>query len=121
MAGGRPMSFRALVVPEDPINNGYILKPLVERILAECGKPSASVIVLTNPRTSGYEHAKALLRDEIPASGYEHAKALLRDEIPERWGYMDLLLFLPDADGKDRAGEFTALEEHARNINVRLL
>jgi hypothetical protein len=100
------MSFGVLVVPEDPTNNGYILKPLVKRILAECGKPNANVVVLPNPRTTGYEHAKALLRDEIP----------------ELYRYnMDLLLFLPDADGKDRAAEFTSLEEHARLMDVRLI
>jgi hypothetical protein len=99
------MSFGVLVVPEDPINNGYILKPLVARILSECGKPNANVVVLTNPRTTGYEHAKVLLRDKIP----------------DRYRHMDLLLFLPDADGKDRSGEFEALELQAMSMNVRLL
>lgn len=40
MAGGSILSFDVLVVPEDPSNNGYILKPLVTRILLERGKPS---------------------------------------------------------------------------------
>jgi hypothetical protein len=34
---------------------------------------------------------------------------------------MDLLLFLPDADGKDRADEFGVLEAAARNKGVKLL
>ena len=37
------MSFRALVVPEDPALNGYVLKPLAQSLLAEAGKPHASV------------------------------------------------------------------------------
>ena len=78
------MSFDVLVIPEDPENNGYILRPLVSRILAECGKTNAKVTVLTNPRTKGYEHAKALLLNQLF----------------ERYRHMNLFLFLPDADGK---------------------
>ncbi|MBU0717819.1 MAG: hypothetical protein KJ749_06175 [Planctomycetes bacterium] len=99
------MSFRALVVPEDPTNNGYILKPLVERLLCECGRPNARVVVLTNPRVSGYEHAKGLLRSEII----------------ERYSHIDLILFLPDADGEDRAAEFTDLENQANVQGTRML
>lgn len=99
------MSFDVLVVPEDPINNGYILGPLVQRILASCGKPNAYVKVLDNPRTEGYEHAKELLRTRLF----------------ERYRHMNLLLFLPDADGKDRTAEFLALELEAEGRGVRLL
>jgi hypothetical protein len=99
------LSFDVLVVPEDPANNGYILKPLVSRMLAECGKPNAVVTVLSNPR----------------AQGYEHAKRLLQIRIFEAYRHMSLLLFLPDADGKDRSGEFRSLEEEATRNGVRLL
>ncbi|HBL28842.1 MAG TPA: hypothetical protein DD490_18565 [Acidobacteria bacterium] len=99
------MSFNVLVVPEDPLNNGYILKPLVTRLLAECGKANAKVEVLTNPR----------------AQGYEHAKELLRGALLERYRHKDLLLFLVDADGRDRRSEFQRLEEDAAAQGVRLL
>jgi hypothetical protein len=99
------LSFDVLVVPEDPANNGYILKPLVIRLFEECGKPNAVVTVLPNPR----------------AQGYEHAKALLRAQLLDRYRHMNLILFLPDADGKDRSGEFQALEAEARDRGVRLL
>jgi hypothetical protein len=105
MDGGGVLSFDVLVIPEDPSNNGYILKPLVSRILTECGKASSKVTVLTNPR----------------AKGYEHAKALLRSQLFERYRHMNLLLFLPDADGKDRSAEFRTLEEEASRRGVRLL
>lgn len=98
------MSFRALVIPEDPTYNGYILKPLVERILTECGRPNAKVMVLTNPKADGYEHAKTLL-----------------DEVFERYKHHDVMLFLPDADGKDRSGEFTHLEQKALQAGVKLI
>jgi len=99
------LSFNALVVPEDPTYNGYILKPLVVRLLEACGKPNARVDVLANPR----------------ARGYEHAKSLLRGGLLDRYRHMDLLLFLVDADGKDRTGEFQALEQEAADRGARLL
>ena len=51
------MSVRVLVIPEDPFNNGYILKPLVDAVLADVGKPLAETQILINPRLRGYDHA----------------------------------------------------------------
>jgi hypothetical protein len=76
------MSFKVLIVPEDPIYNGFILKPLGERLMREVGKNSAKVEVLTNPKLSGYNHAK----DQL-------------EEICERYKHFNLILFLPDRDG----------------------
>jgi hypothetical protein len=84
------VSFNVLVVPEDPTHNGYILRPLVERILQECGKPRARVTVLSSPR----------------AKGYQHAKSLIEEGLLERYAHMNLILFLPDADGNDRSAAF---------------
>ncbi|MCP5516241.1 MAG: hypothetical protein H7A45_03170 [Verrucomicrobiales bacterium] len=83
------MSFRVLVIPEDPTNNGYILRPLVQAILADAGRSAARVHVLTNPRLRGYDEA---LR-------------AIRDDLPRRYGHFDLWLFFPDAD---RASEDSA-------------
>ncbi len=99
------MSYSVLVIPEDPTNNGYILRPLVLRIMAECGKPNARVNVLTDPKTEGYEAAKALLVGEVA----------------DRWRHMDLFLFLPDADGNYRAEEFARLERIAADKGVQLV
>lgn len=95
------MSFRVLVIPEDPTNNGYILKPLVERLLAECGKPKAVVKVLTNPKVGGYEQAVAAIRSEL-----------------FRYRFMDLWLFLPDAD---MGTNLDALEGELNEKGIRLL
>ena len=76
------MSFRVLVIPEDPTWNGYILTPLAKALLADAGKPAAKVTLLTNPRVRGYDQA---LR-------------AIRDELPDRYGFFDLWLFFPDAD-----------------------
>ena len=51
------MSFRVLVIPEDPTWNGYILKPLAKALLADAEKPAAKVTLLTNPRIRGYDQA----------------------------------------------------------------
>lgn len=96
------MSLRVLVIPEDPTYNGYILKPLVERMLAEAGKPNAKVVLLTNPSIGGYEQAVAAIRQELP----------------DRYGHFDLWLFLPDAD---RARNLDALEAELREKGVALL
>jgi hypothetical protein len=62
-------------------------------LLQECGKANARVTVLTSPKVSGFEHACG----SMPA-------------IVERYKHFDLLLFLPDADGRNRAARFAHLE-----------
>jgi len=99
------LSFRVLVVPEDPTYNGALLKPLICRMLEECGKPNADVRILHNPK----------------ADGYDNAKTLLREQILDRYRHFDLLLFLPDADGVDRSGDFGGLETKAREKSVQLV
>ncbi len=99
------MSFKVLVIPEDPIHNGAILKPLALRMLEACGRLQARVTVLENPR----------------AKGFEHAKSILRDDVFDRYAHFNLMLFLPDADGRDRSGIFADLERHARAKSVNLL
>ncbi len=76
------MSLTVLVIPEDPTNNGYILKPLIEALLADIGKPHAKVHVLTSPRLNGYSDA---------------LKAI-NGELADRYGHWDLWIFVPDAD-----------------------
>jgi len=92
------VSYQVLVIPEDPTHNGDILEPLIGRMLSECGKPKAKVLVLTNPKVQGYEHA----RQQLP-------------EILDRYRHFDLALFLVDADGKDRTAAFEALESKAES------
>lgn len=96
------MSFRVLVIPEDPTHNGYILKPLVSRLLEEAGKPNAKILVLTNPRLNGYADA---------------VKAI-KGDLKERYGFYDLWLFMPDADC---AGGLSEIETELGKQGVRLL
>ena len=39
------MSFTVLVIPEDPVLNGHILKPLAKAVIADAGRPAAKVAV----------------------------------------------------------------------------
>ena len=98
------MSFKVLVIPEDPTNNGYILKPLVQAILTDAGKPAAKVDVLTNPKLGGYDHA---LR-------------AIKEELADRYGFWDLWVFIPDAD-RASAGAMEQLEKDLGAKGITLL
>ena len=98
------MSFTVLVIPEDPVLNGHILKPLTKSIMADAGRPAAKVDVLSNPRLRGYDDAVKALR-----SGYL-----------ERYRFKDLWLFFPDAD-KATGDAMRALEEHVAKQGIALL
>lgn len=82
------MSFKVLVIPEDPTHDEAILKPLVQKMMQVLGKPSAKIQVLKDPKIDGYGHAKSLL-----------------DEIIEIWGFADLILFLHDRDCQETVDE----------------
>lgn len=98
------MSFRVLVIPEDPTHNGYILKPLVEMVLKSAGKSAAKVTMLTSPKLKGYNQAVSSVRHELAG----------------RYGHMDLWLFVPDAD-RASAPAMKELESHLTEQGVTLL
>jgi len=98
------VSFRVLVIPEDPTHNGYILKPLVEALAADAGRPAARVIVLSSPRLTGYDHARRAIAEEL-VDAYRH---------------FDLWLFFPDADRASDAA-MAALEEELADKGIRML
>lgn len=104
MAGSRSVSCRILIVPEDPTYNGAILKPLIERMASACGRGNARVTVLTNPSLKGVDE----LRNKI-------------GEIASRYDYMDAVICIVDADGKDRSGMFVAMKERAQVLGDRIL
>jgi hypothetical protein len=79
-----------------------LLKPLVERMLTEVGKPQAKVQLLTNPKLDGYEDAVKAIKNELQG----------------RYSFYDLWLFLPDAD---RAKGLDALESELTTKGIRLL
>ena len=98
------MSFSVLVIPEDPQQNGHILRPLVRAIMRDVGRPKAKVNLLTQPRVRGYSQAVKAIRTELYA-GYS---------------FMDLWLFFPDAD-RANADAMQALETHVAANGATLL
>ncbi len=99
------MSFKVLVVPEDPTLNGHILKPLTEALLGDAGRPRARVKVLENPRVQGYPDA---------------ARTIRGDELHASYAFYDLWLFIPDADRAKRDA-MDHLEAVSRSRGVSLL
>ena len=97
------MSTTVLVIPEDPTNNGYLLKPIATAVLAEAGRPRAKIDVLTNPRLRGYDAALRAIRGDLSA----------------RYGFMDLWLFFPDAD-RASPGAMETLERDLGRKGVTL-
>lgn len=81
---------RVLVVPEDPVKDRYILKPVVEQIFDDLGRPKARIDVLENPRLQGVAEALS-------------PKALTDIVQSPRYRMIDLFLVLVDRDG-DAAG-----------------
>ncbi|WP_434391302.1 hypothetical protein [Melittangium boletus] len=96
---------KVLVIPEDPSLDQYILKPIVERLLADLGK-HARVQILSRPRLRGVD--QALDADTIA-------------DIVRTYPMVDLFLILVDRDGhpkrQDRA---TALESAHHGLFVCL-
>jgi hypothetical protein len=91
------------VIPEDPTHNGYILKPLMEALLADAGKLQARVQVLTSPRLNGYDHALQAIKHDLP----------------DAYRWFDLWVFVPDAD-RATAAAMTALEAELTAKGIRL-
>ena len=98
------MSLSVLVIPEDPLQNGHILKPLVRALMRDVGRRSAKVNVLTQPRVRGYDQAVRTIRNSLYAN----------------YGFMDLWLFFPDADRATRDA-MRALETHVAAEGVMLM
>ena len=98
------MSTKVLVIPEDPKNNGYILKPVVERVFREAGRPNAQITMLRHPKLHGITSAKDAIRHDLP----------------EIWRWMDLWVFLPDADRTNDVA-LAALEAEMRGQGITLI
>jgi hypothetical protein len=94
---------RVVIIPEDFRNDQYILKPLVEAMLAAAGRPRARVTVCRDPVIRGV--GQALDRDVLA-------------QIIERYsGMTDLFLLCVDRDGvASRRHALEALEVHAAGL-----
>ena len=74
-----------LIIPEDFRNDQYVLKPLLTRLIRTFNKPSAHVVVCTDPKLGGV--GEALKRERIA-------------EIIEQYrGMIDIFILCVDRDG----------------------
>ncbi len=95
---------RILIIPEDPTTDQYVLKPIIESMMARLGKPRAIVRVLQDPHMKGVDDA--LNRDLIK-------------EIVDRYrGMVDVFLLIVDRD--NRPGRVDALR-NIENIVAEML
>ncbi len=54
------VSFNVLLIPEDPVKDGYVLKPIIEAMMRAAGKPQARVDVCDDPRFRGTSQGASL-------------------------------------------------------------
>lgn len=87
---------KILVIPEDPVRDQHILKPITERLFADLGKGSPRIDILTNPRLRGV--AQAL------------DGAVLSDVVAT-YPMADLILVLVDRDGNTERSSLARARE----------
>lgn len=92
------MSFRVAVVCEDHTNDQYVVRRVLQALLASKGKPHADVKVITNPRSTGVEMMSRLACEYLDRYG----------------GRSDVVVFVVDADCRGdgptgRGGRLTSL------------
>ncbi len=91
-----------LVIPEDFRKDQYMLKPIIQAMMAQIGKPRAKVIICKDPLLGGVE--EALKWENI-------------ESIITRYPMVNLFLLCVDRDGKHgRKNQLEKLEAAASNI-----
>jgi len=106
------MSYKVLVIPEDFTKDEHVLKPVVERILADAGRPNAAVLVCRDPNFRGIGEALK--------------KERLKKDVIARYPMVDLFILLVDRDGEagrelTAAGLETELTRELNNRNARFV
>ena len=97
------MSFNVLILPEDPVKDGYVLRPIIEAMMRAAGKPQSRVHVCDDARFHGT--SQALKWQFIQA-------ALSRNA-----GFYHLYLLCVDRDGNvNRQAALDSLENQARIV-----
>jgi hypothetical protein len=80
------MSYKVLVIPEDFTKDEHVLKPVIERILADAGRANPTILVCRDPNFGGIGEAMK--------------KERLRKDVIERYPMVDLFILLLDRDGE---------------------
>ena len=98
------MSFKVLVIPEDFTKDEHILKPLVERILDDCGRKNAQVQVCRDPNFQGVAAALNL--------------ETLRSKVVADYPMVDLFVLMVDRDGQ--VGREASIERIEKALSAEL-
>ncbi|HEX7859282.1 MAG TPA: hypothetical protein VF773_03075 [Verrucomicrobiae bacterium] len=106
------MSYKVLIIPEDFTKDEHVLKPLVEKVLADAGKSNTAVLVCRDPNFAGIGEALKLER--------------LKKDVIQRYPMVDLFILFVDRDGlaaRDGtvAGIEKALEPEFKNRKGRFV
>jgi hypothetical protein len=97
------VSLNVLILAEDPVRDGYVLKPIVEAMMKAVGKPQAYVEVCKDPRFRGTGQA---LKWEF-----------VREALARNEGMFHLYLLCVDRDGEaNRQAKLTDLEKKAKKV-----
>ncbi len=93
---------KILIIPEDFRKDQYMLKPIIEAMMQELGKPKAKVKVCQDPLLGGVDQALK----------WERIK-----EIIQRYPMVDLFLLCVDRDGKaGRKKRLEEIEQHSKSV-----
>jgi hypothetical protein len=93
---------KVLVIPEDFVQDQYILKPIVEAMMKAKDKKNAKIIVCTDPRLQGV--SQALKWENI-------------EKIIDKYRMVDLFLLCVDRDGiESRREQLNEIERRAASI-----
>jgi hypothetical protein len=92
-----------LIIPEDFRKDQYIVKPIIEAMMAWLTRPRASVQVLTDPNLGGVDRALDWTELEPIIKRYQ--------------GMVDLFILCVDRDGNEhRRAKLDKIEAHAANV-----
>ncbi len=90
-----------LIIPEDFRKDQYIIRPIVQRMLSEVGKPNANVRVCFDPLLGGIDEAMKWER--------------IKDVLDRYQGMVQMFLLLVDRDGiATRRRALDTLEKRSR-------
>jgi hypothetical protein len=97
------VSLNVLILAEDPVRDGYVLKPIIEAMMKAVGRPQAYVEICKDPRFRGTSQA---LKWQF-----------IHDALSRNEGMFHLYILCVDRDGDaNRQAVLEYLEDQARTV-----
>jgi len=95
------VSFNVLILPEDPVKDGYVLRPIIKAMMREVARPQARVDVCDDPRFHGTSQALNW--------------QFIQQALSRNAGIYHLYLLCVDRDGEaNRQAKLDSIETRAR-------